>query len=108
MATPEFDGDSMNGDAWSIVVNAFDGGVDDGTMFISNPSFTDNAQFFIDGSVVLGRQREMSLKRLASPTGFCTPLDEGTFYWDEQANALCVCDGSTWKPLDADETGTCA
>lgn len=30
------------------------------------------------------------------------------FYWDEPANTLYVCDGSSWAPIDSDNMGSCA
>lgn len=107
-ATPEFDGQGL-ADAWAIVVNAEDtAGSDDGTMFFSTPSFVDALQLFTDGSAIVGEQREMTLRRLSSPPATCSSLQEGMFYWDEQANALCVCDGSSWDTVDADNGGTCS
>ncbi len=109
-ATPEFDGDPTFGDAWSIVVNAHDtASTDDGTMFFSTPSFGDALQLFTDGSAVVSELRELTLRRLSSPPiSCCSGGQEGMFYWDEQANTLCVCDGSNWSPVDSDNLGTCA
>ncbi len=106
-ATPEFDGSPS--DAWSIVVDAFDSASpDDGKMFFSTPSFGDALQLFTDGSAILGEQRELQLRRRSSPPIACTSfLQEGMLYWDQDINALCACDGSSWVPVDADETGSC-
>ena len=30
------------------------------------------------------------------------------FYWDEQDNTLCACDGSSWGPLDAASAASCS
>ena len=77
-------------------------------MFFSTPSFSDALQLFTDGSAVVGELRELTLRRLSSPPISCTGLQEGMFYWDDQANTLCVCDASSWEPIDSDNLGTCA
>ena len=107
--TPEFDGDPINGDAWAIRVDANDSmSSDDGTMSISTPGFIDVAQFYTDGSAIIGELREMSLRPRSDPPNPCTSLQEGMFYWDDDISLLCVCDGSSWDTLDGDATGSCS
>ena len=110
--TPEFDGDPVFGDAWSIVVDAHDtASADDGRMFFSTPSFVDALQLFTDGSAIVPELRHLTLRKRNSPPtpgGVCGSLQEGQFYWDTDIPALCVCDGSGWKTVDADEMGTCS
>ena len=107
-ATPEFDGDPTFGDAWAIVVDAYDSvSPDDGTMSFSAPGFIEPLQLFTDGSAIVGPQREMTIEPRSSPPISCTSLQEGMFYWDDDVNTLCVCDGTSWAPVDSDETGNC-
>ena len=112
-ATPEFDGvpRDTEADAWAIVVDAEDSGTagaDPGTMSFSAPSFIEPLQLFTDGSAVIGELRELSVRPLSSPPISCTSLQEGMFYWDDDASTLCVCDGSSWAPIDSDNMGSCS
>ncbi len=107
-ATPEYDGNS-GGDAWAIIVEAEDSvDPDDGKMFISTPTFFDALQLFTDGTAIIGDLREFRILPSTSPPIACTSfLQEGMLYWDSTIGALCACDGSSWAPVDDDETGSC-
>ncbi len=107
-ATPEFDGNPA--DAWAIIVEAEDSlDPDDGKMFISTPTFFDALQLFTDGTAIIGDLRELRILPSTSPPVACTSalLQGGMLYWDSTIQALCACDGTSWKPVDADETGSC-
>ena len=101
-ATPEF-GDPTSGNAWAIVVEAYDSAdPDDGTMFISTPGFADALQLFTDGTAIIGDLREFRILPSSSPPGACTSalLQGGMLYYDSDINELCDCDGSSWQQVD--------